>query len=154
MQKKKYQLSSSKVKKLEEELEVLSVKGRKDISERLESMQHQTIDELDDPFAEISEDKFFLEKRIKEINEILQNVEITELNENSAEVILGINVKVGFEGFEQVYQIVDPLEADPLNSKISVESPVGKALLGSKVGDTVDVRINGSIHKYRVLEIF
>lgn len=154
MQKKKYQLSSSKVRKLEEELEILSIKGRKDISERLESLQHQTIDELDDPFTEISEDKFFLEKRIKEINEILKNVEITEENEKSSKVILGTNVRVGFEGFEQVYRIVDPLEADPLNSKISIESPVGKALLGSKVGDIINIQINNSVYKYRVLEIF
>jgi transcription elongation factor GreA len=153
MERKKYQLTATKVEDLKHELSLLSTKGRDEIAERFVNVQDQVIGELEDPFSSISEDKFFLEKRIAEIQEILENVEIVEEHHNNKIVEIGSEVRVGQESFENVYTIVESIEADPLTGKISCESPVGKALLGAKLGDILEITTGPLKIKIRILEI-
>lgn len=153
MSRAKYLISAQKLEELQAELNKLVTEGRKDIAERFKSLQTQTVEELDDPFAEVSDDKFYLERRVEEIEDILKNYELIHDDPNFPGVEIGSFVRVGFEGFEDNYEIVDPVEADPLQKKISCESPVGKALLGKFVGETVEVNIGGISKKFRVLEI-
>jgi len=150
---RKYKLTTAKIKELKKELAFLRTKGRSEISSRMEDIQRDIVEELEDPYADITEDLLYLEKRIKEIKDILKNVEeVREVGKNNI-VTLGSKVKVGIETFENEYIIVDPIEADPLNGKISIESPVGKALLGARVGDTIEANVVGRKTQLRVLHI-
>lgn len=150
---KKYKITSVKKEELEKELAKLETKGRDEIADRLDFIRNQPTDEDDYPFVDVLDDKEYLEKRILEIKQILANSEIINDKSKHTIVEVGSRVKVGFEGFEDEYMIVSSIEADPLIKKISEESPVGKALLGSKVGDTVDVQIGHVQKKFRVLHI-
>lgn len=153
MKKKKHYISSHKLEELTKELETLTTSGRKNISERLADLHNQTVEELDNPYADVIEDKDYMEKRISEIKSILSNYELIDENANHQIVEIGSKVKVGFESFEDTYEIVDPVEADPINKKISSASPVAKALIGHKVGDVVEVTVNFISHRYRILSI-
>lgn len=153
MSEKEYQLTSEKLEELKKELENLQTKGRKDISDKLNWMRLQPPDEEDSGFSEILDDKSYLEKRIAELKRIISNAEVVEKEPESNVVIVGSSVKVAFEGFEEIYHIVDSLEADPINKKISEISPVGEALLGAAVGDTVVVDTGIIKKKFRILAV-
>lgn len=150
---KKYKITSQKKAELEKELHKLETSGRDEIADRLDFIRQQPADEDDYPFVDVLDDKEYLEKRILEIKDILSNSEIIEDESKHEKVEVGSKVKVGFEGFEDEYLIVSSVEADPLSKKISDESPVGQALVGAKVGDTVDVQIGHVQKKFRVLKI-
>ena len=81
------------------------------------------------------EEQGLVETLIAEIEDILKNAEIIKCGNNS-KVTLGSKVELKFGKKEFTYSIVGPVEADPLNGKISNESPIGLALFGKKVGDT------------------
>ena len=97
-----------------------------------------------------------IETRIAELEKLLKNVEVVDADEVSTDkVSFGSKVKIhDMEEDEDLeYQIVGSKEANILQNRISNESPVGKALLGSRVGDTVSVEIPAGILKYKVLSI-
>jgi transcription elongation factor GreA len=150
---KKYQITAKTKKNLEKELKELETKGRQDIAEKLDWLRQQPTNEEDNPFTDLLEDKSYLEKRISEIKEILSNCSVIKGNVKHKVVEIGSTVKVGFEGFEDEYLIVSSIEADPLKKRISDESPVGKSLMGAKVGDTVDVKIGAINKKFRILKV-
>lgn len=141
---------------LENELEELKVVKRKEIAERIKTA-------LD--FGDISENSEYdqakneqanLEERIAKIESILRNAKLIEDEEVSTDVV-GIGSKVvvlDIEYDEEMeYTIVGSAEANPYNGKISNESPVGKALLGGKAGETVDVQVPDGIVKYQIKKI-
>lgn len=147
-----YLLTQDKVDELEVELHELETKGRQDIADNLNWLRDLPNSQEDDDFSEVLDSKRYLEKRIAEVREILSNYKIIE--EESKDVVdVGSAVKVGFEGYEEKFKIVSAIEADPLNKKISDESPVGKALIGTRVGDKVLVDMGGIKKTFRVLEI-
>ena len=80
-----------------------------------------------------------VETRIAEIEEILQNAEIIQSSDGSA-VVLGSTVELQSANKTVTYTVVGPVEADPLAGKISNESPIGKELMGKKVGDEVKIK--------------
>ena len=80
-----------------------------------------------------------VETRIAEIEEILQNAEIIQSSDGSA-VVLGSTVELQSADKTVTYTVVGPVEADPLAGKISNESPIGKELMGKKVGDEVKIK--------------
>lgn len=153
MENKRYRLTEDKVHELEQELAYLEKEGRKEIADSLNSLRELPNNLEDVTFSDVLEDKRYLEKRILELKEILSNFELVTESKSANIVEVGSNVKVGFEGYEQNYFIVSALEADPLNNKISDESPVGRALLGSKVGDRVVVDTGIVKKSFRVLDI-
>ncbi len=150
---KKYKVTAKTKKELEKELKLLETKGRQDIASKLDFLRQQPVNEEDNPFSELLDDKNYLEKRISEIKEILHNSVVVDSKAKHKKVEVGSKVKVGFETFEDEYTIVSSIEADPLNKKISDESPVGKALLNARVGDSVDVKIGSVAKTYRILKI-
>jgi transcription elongation factor GreA len=142
--------------KLEKELEELKIVKRKEIAERIRTA-------LD--FGDISENSEYdqakneqakLEERIAKIEGILRNAKLIEDEEISTEIV-GIGSKVvvlDMEYDEEMeYTIVGSAEANPYEGKISNESPVGKALLGSKAGDVVDVQVPDGVIKYQIQKI-
>lgn len=149
----KHKLSAQKLEELRLELEELKTKGRQELTNRLESVKNDIVEELENPFLDINEDRFFLEKQITDLEEIIKNSVIAKADNDNGKVEVGSCVRVAFESYEEEYCIVDPLEADPLNRKIASDSPVGAALLGARVGDTLSVDIAGIKKTFRVLRI-
>ena len=95
-----------------------------------------------------------VESKIKEIEVMLENAVVIS-GEKSDTVSIGSNVKIKYVDDDEIeeYTIVGSKEADPFENKISNESPIGKALLGSKKNQTVDVEAPAGIVKYKVLSI-
>jgi transcription elongation factor GreA len=150
---KKYKITAQKKTELEKELKSLETVGRKNIADKLDWLRGELNDEEDDPFADLLDDKNYLEKRISELKAILSSCEIVKEGVKSKLVQVGSTVVVGFEGFEEEYHIVSSIEVDPLKKKISDESPVGKALLGKAVGDIFSVNIGPVSKKMRIINI-
>jgi len=97
-----------------------------------------------------------VEDRINRLEYMLRNAKIVADDELTGEHVnlgLGVKVKDKKNGEVYTYYVVGVTEADPFNDKISNESPVGKALLGKAVGDTVEVETEAGVLSYEVLEI-
>ena len=98
-------------------------------------------------------DQAFLEGRIQEIEAVLRNAIIVEKNHSDV-VSVGSTVTVQEENFSpETYHIVGAKEADSRNRKISNESPLGKAILNHKVGDTVKVETPGGTYNVKILKV-
>lgn len=93
-----------------------------------------------------------LEARISEIEHILQNTEVITKPKGDTKVQIGSTVKLKNHD-TRTFQVVGTVEADPLNGKISDESPIGKALMGKKLGEEVEIVTPAETHVYKVVEI-
>jgi transcription elongation factor GreA len=152
----KHYLTPEGEKAMRAELAQLKGPERDSIARRLrDAIQMGDLSENAD-YHKAKEDQAFLEGKIMELEYILKNAEIID-RENVARdrVDVGVHVTVQEEGFEpETYFIVGVKEADPRNGRISHESPVGKALLGAKIGDEVTVTTPaGSQFRLKVIKI-
>jgi len=143
------------LKKLEEELEQLKTVKRKEISEKIKvALSFGDLSENSE-YDEAKNEQAFVESRIAQIEAMLKNVKVLDEDELSTDkVTIGCKVRVLDEEFEEEveYHLVGSTEADGI-SKISDESPVGKALLGHKLGDVVEAETPGGAITFKVLEI-
>ena len=155
-QSKKFIMTYEGVKKLEEELEYLKTVKRKEIAEKIKvALGYGDLSENSE-YDEAKNDQAFTEGRIIQLENMLKNAVVVDENEIPKDkVSVGSIVKVmDYEFDEEVeYTIVGSAEADPMNFKISNESPVGSALIGKKVGDVVEVAVPSGVSKFEVLEI-
>ena len=153
---KTIKITDDGLKKLEQELETLKTEGRADIAEKIKVARGYGDLSENSEYDEAKNEQAKLEARIIEIETMLKNVEITEDIKGKAKtVVIGVKVKVRDEeyGDEDEYRVVGSTEADSLSGKISDESPIGKALLGKKIGDVVTVEAPGGEFKIKILEI-
>lgn len=107
-------------------------------------------------YAAAREELAFIDGRIDELEELLNSVVlISESNgkQNGNGIELGSTVTVKIDGKQEVYQVVGEFEADPLEKKISHESPLGKALLGKKVGEQVEVTAPAGKIVYTIVSV-
>ncbi len=149
-------LTDDGLKKLEEELENLKTVGRAEIAEKIRVARGYGDLSENSEYDEAKNDQAKIEARIVEIEEMLKNVEIIEDVKGKAKtVMVGVRVKVLDEeyGDECEYRVVGSTEADPRDGKISDESPVGRALMGKKIGDEVIVEAPGGEFKLKVVGI-
>lgn len=149
-------LTEDGLKKLEEELEYLKTAGRADIAEKIKVARGYGDLSENSEYDEAKNEQAKIEARIVEIEEMLKNVEIIEdVKGNAKTVMVGVKVKVLDEeyGDECEYRVVGSTEADPREGKISDESPVGRALMGKKIGDEVIVEAPGGEFKLKVVGI-
>ena len=155
-QTKQFIMTYEGVKKLEEELEYLKTVKRKEITEKIKvALGYGDLSENSE-YDEAKNDQAFTEGRIIQLENMLKNAVVVDESEIPKDkVSVGSIVKVmDYEFDEEVeYTIVGSAEADPMNFKISNESPVGSALLGKKVGDVVEVAVPSGVSKFEVLEI-
>ncbi len=153
---KKYIMTYDGVKKLEAELEFLKAVKRKEITEKIKvAIGYGDLSENSE-YDEAKNEQAFVEGKIVQLENTLKNASVIDESEISIDVVnVGCRVKVYDEDFEEEveYSIVGSTEADPMNYKISNESPVGDALIGNKVGDIVSAIVPNGISKYRILEI-
>ena len=155
-QTKKNIMTYEGIKKLEEELEYLKTVRRKEITEKIKvALGYGDLSEYSE-YDEAKNDQAFNEGRIIQLENMLKNAVVVDESEIPTDkVSVGSIVKVmDYEFDEEVeYAIVGSAEADPMNFKISNESPVGSALLGKKVGDVVEVTVPSGVSKFEILEI-
>ena len=152
MDNKKNILTYAGLKKLEDELEQLKVVKRKEVSQKIKEAREQG--DLSENAAK--DEQRDIEARIEEIEKILKNAEVVVEEEVDLDKIsIGCKIRILDCEFDEEleYKIVGSTEANSLKGKISNESPVGKALLGKKVGDTVTVETQVGELTYKVLEI-
>ena len=94
------------------------------------------------------------ENRVSEIEHILKNVQVIARPKSDGKVVLGSTVSLKTEdGKTKQFQVVGTVEADPLNGKISDESPIGRALLGKKNGDAVEIKTPIETALYKIADI-
>ena len=155
-QTKKNIMTYEGIKKLEEELEYLKTVRRKEITEKIKVALGYGYLSENSEYDEAKNDQAFNEGRIIQLENMLKNAVVVDESEIPTDkVSVGSIVKVmDYEFDEEVeYAIVGSAEADPMNFKISNESPVGSALLGKKVGDVVEVTVPSGVSKFEILEI-
>ena len=144
------------LKNLEAELEELKAVKRKEIAEKIKvALSFGDLSENSE-YDEAKNEQAIVESRIASIENMLKNVKIINEDELSTEIIhVGSKVKVRDVDFDDIceYKIVGSSEADPVNGRISDESPVGKGLLGHKVGEKVEIETPAGSMSYEVLEI-
>ncbi|MDY6868366.1 MAG: transcription elongation factor GreA [Chloroflexota bacterium] len=141
--------------KLVAELQELKSKGREELATRLKhAISMGDLSENAD-YHKAKEDQGFLEGRIQEIESILKNSEVIENKSNYDQVDVGAHVTIQEEGYPpETYHLVGRKEADPQDGKISHQSPIGKALMGHKAGEVVEVKLpNGNTINLKILEI-
>jgi transcription elongation factor GreA len=149
-------LTEKGLQELERELEHLKTEGRKDIAEKIKvALSFGDLSENSE-YDEAKSEQGKLEARIVEIEYMLKNVKIIdEENIDTGKVFVGSKVTIkDLETKESLtYQIVGFAQADPDNGRISDESPVGRALLGKKKGETVNVEVPVGVISYKIMSI-
>ncbi len=141
---------------LENELEELKTVKRKDVAEKIKVARGYGDLSENSEYDEAKNEQGFVESRIALLEKMLKNARVIDEDELSTEAIaIGTHVKIkDSTGDVSEYDIMGSTETDPLNGKISDESPVGAALMGHKVGDVVTITLpNGREETYDVLEI-
>ncbi|PWB38953.1 MAG: transcription elongation factor GreA [Parcubacteria group bacterium] len=104
-------------------------------------------------YHEAKEEQSFIEGRIIELEQLLKTARVVKTSQNKDVVSVGCRVMVEKDGQTLDFFIVGSTEADPINRKISLESPLGQALLDHKVGDEVEVNLPASKVKYKIVGI-
>lgn len=156
MAEKKNILTYEGLRKLEDELQDLKVVQRREIAQKIKEAREQGDLSENAEYDAAKDEQRDIESRIEELEKILKNAEVVVEDEVDLDKVnIGCSVKIldieYSEEFE--YKIVGSTEADSLKGRISNESPVGKALIGGKIGDTVEVETSAGVFAYKILEI-
>ena len=139
--------------KLEEELEYLRTVRRQEVAERIQKAKELRSTVTSPEYEDAKNEQGFVEGRILELERIIKNAVI--IHPEAADLVqLGSRVTVRHQdGSDEQYTIVGSVEVDPGEGKISNESPVGKSLLGKRVGDEVEVTVPAGVFKMTITEI-
>lgn len=156
MAEKKNLLTDKGLKKLEDELQELRVVKRKEVAQKIKEAREQGDLSENAEYDAAKDEQKDIEARIEELEAILKNVEVVytdEVDKEKVNVGCVVTVKEVDNGNVQIFKLVGSTEADVLNNKISNESPVGAALMGSKIGETVTVEAPNGEFKFEILDI-
>ena len=156
VQNKKHILTYEGLKKYEDELHELKVVKRQEVAQKIKEAREQGDLSENAEYDAAKDEQRDIEARIEELEKILKNVEVVVEDEVDLDRInIGCKVILHDMEFDEdlEYKIVGSTEANSLKGKISNESPVGKALLGKKVGEIVTVETLAGNIQYKVLEI-
>lgn len=145
-------LTPEGLEKIKNELIELKSK-RKEIIDRI-----QTAKEFGDlsenaEYDDARNQQSFVEGRIEELEEMVKRAKIVNKKSGTGSVTVGSKITVECEGEIEVYELVGANESDPVNGKISIESPTGKALMGASKGETVVAATPGGKVEYKVISI-
>ena len=154
---KKHILTSKGMKSLEDELQELKVVKRKEIAQKIKEAREQGDLSENAEYDAAKDEQRSIESRIEELEKIIKNAEvIDESNIDNDTVSIGSTVKFHDNEFDEdlEYRIVGSTESDILHGLISNESPLGKALIGSRIGEEIEVEgAEGYRSTYKILEI-
>lgn len=148
-------LTKEGLEKLKNELEYLRTTGRTDIAEKIRVARGYGDLSENSEYDEAKNEQAKIEARIIELEKTLENVEIIEDNVDTDTVAIGVTVTIYDIEYDEelVYKMVGSAEADPLKGYISDNSPVGKALIGAKVGDEVVAEAPAGELRFKILSI-
>ncbi len=154
MNEKETVLTKEGLTKLEEELDDLKTVHRREVNERIRQAKEFGDISENAEYEDAKQEQAFVEGRIMRVEQMIRNARIIEASDASAEeVFLGAMVKIKevggtAEGHE--FTLVGSTEADPKHNRLSNESPLGKALLGRRKGETVDVNTPRGLRRYKI----
>jgi transcription elongation factor GreA len=156
MAEKQIILTAEGLKKIEQKLDYLKSVRRRDVAERIkQAIEFGDISENSE-YEDAKNEQAFIEGEILTLEKMLRNAKLIDEDEISADVVtLGSTVVLKDLEFGDnlEYTIVGSAEADPMEFRISNESPVGEAILGRKVGSVVEVNVPAGTLKYEILDI-
>ena len=122
--------------------------------ESLEQARREDVSEDNESLSLVLQIKAELERKVEDIKSLLSNSKIIKKQAcDPTKINIGSEIKVNFKGKTTKMKIVSSVEADPLKNYISNESPLGKALMKAKLGDTVKLKVDGNTLEYKVLEV-
>ena len=153
---KEFKLSAERLAALKEELNYLKTVREREVADQIKEARSFGDLSENSEYDEAKNEQGKLYSRIAELENILANCVVIEEHETDPNSVrLGSTVKVLDLEFEEEesYQVVGSQEADPMNGRISEDSPFGKALLGKAIGDEVQVEAPAGVLRYRILEI-
>lgn len=151
--KKQFRLTNEGIEELKTELSNL-IARRSDIADAIRTAREQGDLSENAEYQSAKSEQERVESRISEIEHILLNASVITKPKGDSKIQLGSMVKLkGEEGRHKEFQIVGTVEADPLNGKISDESPIGKALIGKKEGETVEIITPAETAEYKIIDI-
>lgn len=150
--KKRFRLTSSGVAELKAELDTL-IANRSSLADAIRSARELGDLSENAEYQSARADQEKNEIRVLEVENILANLEVIKKPSAGGKVQLGSTVKLSGDGKAKVFQVVGTVEADPLNGKISDESPIGQALLGKKEGDSVEIVTPNDTTTYKIVSI-
>lgn len=153
---KEFKISTLRLKELEQELHYLKTTREKEVAEQIKEARSFGDLSENSEYDEAKNEQGKLYSRIAELEEILSNYTIISEQEKNMDIVhVGNTVVVEDLEFseEETYQIVGSQEADPMNGRISEESPFGRALLGRKAGDEVVVEAPAGNIRYKITAI-
>lgn len=132
-------LTEEGLRKLEEELQYLETEKRAEVAARIQSAKEEGDISENAEYDDAKHEQAFVEGRIMTLHAMIRNAQLIEDNGPSDVIRLGSRVMVLEEGLDEpdAYHIVGSAEVDPLNGRVSNESPIGRALLGQRVGKVV-----------------
>lgn len=148
-------LTQEGYEKYKAELEVLKTERRAEVAERIKIARGFGDLSENAEYDEAKNEQAVVESRILDLENLLRTAQIVEETGDKEVCHVGCKVKLYDETFKEevVYTIVGSAEANPIKGKISNESPVGSAILGCRVGDSVEVMTPGGVNVFKVLEI-
>ncbi|RJQ08214.1 MAG: transcription elongation factor GreA [Bacillota bacterium] len=149
-------LSAEGLRKLEEKLEHLRTVRRRDVAERIrKARQFGDINENSE-YEDAKNEQAFIEGEILQLEKVLRNAKLVDDVSLDPDVV-GLWSKLKVQNLESgeiaEYTIVGSTESDPAENRISDESPVGRALLGTRAGQTVEVQVPAGVVKYKIIEV-
>ncbi|MFA9557144.1 transcription elongation factor GreA [Evansella sp. AB-rgal1] len=155
MAEEKHYMTVEGKEKLEKELEFLKTERRKEVVERIKVARSFGDLSENSEYDSAKEEQAFVEGRIVQIEKMIRNAVIIEEDTNSSVVSLGKTVKFIElpDGEEEEYIIVGRAEADPMDGKISNDSPMAQSLMGKTIGDKVSVSTPGGDMEVEILEV-
>ena len=152
---KRIELSLEQLNKLKEELEYLQTVRTKEVAEELKLARSYGDLSENSEYDEAKTNQGKVYTRIAEVQNLINNAVIVENSSNTDVIGNGSLVTVRDMDIDEIeqYQIVGSQEADPMNGKLSKESPFGMSLMGKKVGDIVDVQAPVGVLKFEIVKI-
>jgi len=156
MKEKEVIMTAEGLKKLEEELEQLRSVKRREVAERIkQAIGFGDISENSE-YEDAKNEQAFIEGRILTLEKILRNARIID-GESAATGEVGVGSTVVLrdmeDGGEFEYTIVGSVETDPMDKKISNESPVGRAILGKRKGNVVEISVPAGLVKFKIMDV-
>ena len=154
MNQKKYDITQEGLEKLKAEYEELVAVRRKEVADKIKRAREMGGTENNAEYEDAKNEQAFIEGRIGSLENIIMNARIIEGPHLPGIVELGDTVLIqNQDGKMDRYIIVGTAEASPVEGKISCESPVGKALIGRKKGDKVEVKTPAGLIKLQIIEV-
>lgn len=146
-------ITADGLEKLRDELHQLKTVKRREIAQRIQEAKELGDLSENAEYVEAKNEQAFVEGRVAELEAVVKNPVIIQDVKNSELVRVGSSVTLKTDGKEISYTIVGSNESDPLNGRISNESPLGQAFIGKKVGDAVEIDVPRGKRTFSIVSI-